>query len=218
MRTRAASLVLLLVAMVVPISMVATGAAPEQAALLEKLRRGSPGERRAAVTRLAEIGDAGATGELARALRDADPEVRESAGDALWAIWHRSGDAEVDALLQHGIVLMGERRYPEAVSVFGEVIRRAPGFAEGWNKRATVYYLMGEYDLSLVDCEEVIRRNPIHYGALSGFGLNYLQKDDLERASEYFERTLAVNPNLGQIEAVLAQIRELLTQRRRQTL
>jgi tetratricopeptide (TPR) repeat protein len=73
---------------------------------------------------------------------------------------------------------------------------------------------MGDYDRSLADCEEVIRRNPIHYGALSGFGLNYLQKDDLPRAAQYFERALAVNPNLRQIEAALAEIREVLRQRR----
>ncbi len=209
MRVRTASLGFLL--------LVVTGAT-EQAALLEKLRAGTPADRQAAVARLAEIGDAEAADELARALRDADPEVREGAGDALWAIWHRSGDAEVDALLRHGIARMGERQYPEAVIVFGEVIRRAPAFAEGWNKRATVYYLMGEYDLSLADCEEVIRRNPIHFGALAGFGLNYVEKDDLERAREYFERALAVNPNLSQIEALLAKIRDVLTERRRQTI
>jgi len=57
---------------------------------------------------------------------------------------------------------------------------------------------------------EVVRRNPIHFGALSGFGLNYLQKDDLPRAAEYFERALRVNPNLSQVEAILGQLRELL--------
>ena len=77
---------------------------------------------------------------------------------------------------------------------------------------------MGELDRSLADCEEVVRRNPNHFGALSGFGLIYLQKDDLARAAEYFERALAVNPNLSRIEAMLQQVRELLRQRRQQTI
>jgi tetratricopeptide (TPR) repeat protein len=187
---------------------------PEQAALLERLASGTLEERRAAVGRLGEIGNGGATAALARALHDPDPEVRAGAGPALWAIWHRSGDPAIDQRLQEGIALMEGQRFPEAVAVFGEVIARAPDFAEGWNKRATVLYLMGDYDRSLADCEEVIRRNPIHYGALSGFGLNYLQKDDLPRAAQYFERALAVNPNLRQIEAALAEIREVLRQRR----
>lgn len=193
-------------------------AGPEQAALLEQLRSGTPAERRAAAARLLELGDTEVTRDLARALRDPDSVVRETAQAALWAIWQRSGDREVDALLQHGIELMGQGQHPEAAATFSEVIARAPAFAEGWNKRATVYYLMGEYDRSLADCEEVIRRNPIHFGALSGFGLIYLEKGDLERAAHYFERALAVNPNLTQIERVLKRIREALAQRRRQAI
>ncbi len=193
-------------------------AAPEEAALLRDLRSGTPAERQAAAARLGEVGGPGATADLAAALRDADPAVRASAQAALWAIWHRSGDEEVDRLLQHGIALTEQGRYPDAVAVFGDVIARAPAFAEGWNKRATVYYLMGELDRSLADCEEVMRRNPIHYGALSGFGLIFLQKGDLEQAVTYFERALAVNPNLAQVRAALEAIREVLGQRRREAI
>jgi tetratricopeptide (TPR) repeat protein len=196
----------------------ASAAAADLQDLLQQLRTGTVSERRAAATRLGEAGDARATGDLAAALRDADPEVRALAQAALWAIWHRSGDREIDALLQQGILEMETGRYPDAVANFSEVIRRAPAFAEGWNKRATVYYLMGEWDRSLADCEEVVRRNPIHWGALSGFGLNFLQKGELSRALEYFERALRVNPNLEQIEAGVNQLRELLQQRRRQSI
>lgn len=198
------------------VTLVAAG--PEQAALLERLRGGTPAERQAAAERLGEVGDAAAAAGLARALHDAEPGVRGAAHAALWALWHRSGDPGTDALLQRGIVAMEEGRYAEAVDVFDRVIARAPGFAEGWNKRATVYYLMGEYDRSLADCEEVVRRNPIHFGALAGFGLNYLKTGDLDRAVRYFQRALDVNPNLVSIESALVQLRELLRQRRRDTI
>jgi tetratricopeptide (TPR) repeat protein len=195
-----------------------TAAPPEQADLLDRLRDGATADRRAAAERLSEIGDDGAAPGLVQALRDADPGVRAEAHEALWSIWQRSGDPAIDILLQTGIALMEAGRLPESVAVFSDVIARAPAFAEGWNKRATAYYLMGELDRSLADCEEVVRRNPLHFGALSGFGLIHLQKEDLPRAAEYFEKALAVNPNLAQIARVLEQIREVLWQRRQQSI
>ncbi len=197
---------------------VAVAATPEQEALLQGLYAGSPAERHAAAARLGEIGDRAATAGLAQALHDTDPDVAEAASAALWAIWQRSGRPEIDALLQRGIALMNQGRLPEAVAVFSEVIARDPDFAEGWNKRATVYYLMDELDRSLADCAEVIRRNPIHFGALSGYGLIYLKKEDLPHAVEYFERALTVNPTLTQLRGVLDQLRQLLEEHRRQSI
>ena len=120
--------------------------------------------------------------------------------------------------LGEGIALMQAGRLPESVAVFSDVIAKAPGFAEGWNKRATAYYMMGELDRSLADCEEVVKRNPVHFGALSGFGLIYLQKEDLPKAAEYFEKALAVDPTLVQVQNVLERIREVLRQRRQQSI
>jgi tetratricopeptide (TPR) repeat protein len=191
---------------------------PEQAALLELLRNGAVEERRVAAERLGEIGDDGATTALVQALHDPDSTVRSEAHDSLWAIWHRSGDPAIDSLLAQGIALMQSGRLPESVAVFSDVIVRAPGFAEGWNKRATAYYLMGDLDRSLADCEEVVKRNPVHFGALSGFGLIFLQKEDLPKAAEYFEKALAVDPTLAQVKTVLEQIREVLRQRRQQSI
>ena len=203
------------------ILLVATAAAAppaEQAALLERLKSGAVEERRVAAERLGEIGDSGATDALVQALHDPDSIVRSEAHDSLWAIWHRSGNPAIDARLSQGIALMQSGQLPEAIEVFSDVIARAPEFAEGWNKRATAYYLMGDLDRSLADCEEVVKRNPAHFGALSGFGLIYLQKDDLPKAAEYFEKALAVDPTLVQVEGALEQIREVLRQRRQQTI
>ncbi|HXH83327.1 MAG TPA: tetratricopeptide repeat protein, partial [Candidatus Tectomicrobia bacterium] len=95
------------------------------------------------------------------------------------------------------------------------VVARKPEFAEGWNKRATVRYLLGDYRRSLADCDEVVKRNPYHWGALSGYGMIYLQLDQPGRALEYFERALAVNPNLDAVRRTVDQLRALLLQRRR---
>ncbi|MBI5627814.1 MAG: tetratricopeptide repeat protein, partial [Candidatus Rokubacteria bacterium] len=101
---------------------------------------------------------------------------------------------------------------------FSQIIRRKPEFAEAWNKRATLYYLVGEDEKSLADCEEVIKRNPAHFGALSGFGMIYLRLGRPERALEYFQRALQINPNLEQVEATVEQLKRLLIERRKDTL
>ncbi|HSB68447.1 MAG TPA: hypothetical protein VLT62_03820, partial [Candidatus Methylomirabilis sp.] len=111
---------------------------------------------------------------LVEALRDPDATVRTQAEQSLWQIWSRSGDPDVDAMFQHGVEQMNQQDFSEAIETFSQIIQKKPDFAEGWNKRATIYYLVGEYAKSLVDCEEVVRRNPVHFGVLSGFGLNYL--------------------------------------------
>jgi len=119
---------------------------------------------------------------LVEALRDPDIEVRGLAEQSLWQVWSRSGDPDVDALFQRGLDEMNQRDFDEAIETFSQIIQKKPDFAEGWNKRATLYYLVGEYEKSVADCEEVIRRNPAHFGALSGFGLNYLQLGKPEQA------------------------------------
>jgi tetratricopeptide (TPR) repeat protein len=119
----------------------------------------------------------------------------------------------VDALFQLGLEQMTRQDAEAAIDTFSQIVQKKPEFAEGWNKRATLYYLVGEYEKSLVDCEEVIRRNPWHFGALPGFGLNYLKLGKPEQALQYFQRALDVNPNLAQIQAAVEELRQLLQQR-----
>ena len=79
----------------------------------------------------------------------------------MWQVWSRSGDPTIDRLFATGLEQMNARQGEQAVETFSEIIRRQPEFAEGWNKRATVYYLLGEYQKSLADCDEVMKRNPV---------------------------------------------------------
>src|SRR5262249_1100861 len=126
-------------------------------------------DRRAeAVIWLARHGNTADEPLLVARLRDESRIVRMLAEQGLWVLWSRSGDAAVDALMERGTELMQQGSHPQAIAVFSEVIRRKPEFAEGWNKRATVYYLAGDFPKSLADCDEVMKRNPSHFGALSG--------------------------------------------------
>lgn len=101
---------------------------------------------------------------------------------------------------------------------FSQIIQKRPDFAEAWNKRATLYYLIAEYEKSLADCEKVIRRNPDHFGALSGFGMIYLRLGHPEQALQYFQRALDVNPNLIQVRAAVEELKRLLLQRSRESI
>jgi tetratricopeptide (TPR) repeat protein len=173
--------------------------------------------RRLGAAELAEHGAMTDVPRLAKALRDPDPLVRAIVERALWAVWSRSGDREIDALFANGLQEMTEGLGEAAVRTFTAIIERRPDFAEGWNKRATVFYVLGDYQKSLADCDEVIKRNPYHFGALSGYGMIYLKLGDPDRALTYFERALAVNPNLTQVEETAQALRQLLIQRRKHT-
>lgn len=174
--------------------------------------------RRIGAASLADRGTMEDVPRLARALRDSDPLVRALAEGALWHVWSRSGDDAIDHLLAIGIEQMSERSGEAAVETFTRIIERRPDFAEGWNKRATVLYLLGEYQKSLADCNEVMKRNPHHFGALSGYGMIYLKLGDPVRALTYFERALAVNPNLTQVEESIETLRQLIIQRRKEAI
>jgi len=179
---------------------------------------GSVDSRRQGARALGETGLMADLPKLAAALRDADPLVRELAESAMWQVWSRSGDATIDRLFATGLEQMQARQGDEAVDTFSEIIRRRPEFAEGWNKRATVYYLLGEYKKSLADCDEVMKRNPYHFGALSGYGMIYMQLDQPATALEYFEQALRVNPNLESTRQTIEILKTLLIQRRKDTI
>jgi tetratricopeptide (TPR) repeat protein len=156
--------------------------------------------RREGAAALGKLGTMADMGPLLDALYDDDDATRAYAEGALWQVWMRSGDSTVDQLLRAGIKQMEEGHMGQAVDTFTRVIERKPEFAEGWNKRATAYYLMGDFDQSLKDCDEVIARNPAHFGALSGYGLIYVAKGELEKALGFFERALEINPNMPGVQ------------------
>jgi tetratricopeptide (TPR) repeat protein len=185
-----------------------------RAAALKALDDPDPRFRLAGVVYFGRNGLAADGPLLVRRLSDVSPVVRGVAGQAVWLAWSRSGDAEIDRLLESGVAAMDAKRYPRAIEIFSEVIARRPGFAEGWNKRATVYYLAGELRKSLADCDEVMKRNPQHFGALSGYGQIYARLEEYDKAVEYFRRALAVNPNLTDLEPIIRNLEELARERR----
>ena len=144
------------------------------------------------------------------ALYDNDRLIRRIAEDAIWKVWGRSGNSSHDRLYQFGVRQMQSGELSEAVGSFTTLVQLAPDFAEAWNKRATLYFMLGENDLSIADCEEVLSREPNHFGALSGYGLLMLRQGDYQRALGYFEKALTANPNMPGVQRNIRMITELL--------
>lgn len=184
---------------------------------LQSLAHANAQARREAAVQLGEVGTMGDAPALLRALRDPDAGTRANAEQAMWRIWGRSGEPRVDQLFQTGVEQMSAGELQKSIAVFSRIIRLKPDFAEGWNKRATLYFMTGEYRKSLADCDQVIKRNPYHFGALAGYGQIYLKLEEHERALEYFERALEVNPNMDSVRFNVLLLQQLLEQRRRNT-
>ncbi len=125
----------------------------------------------------------------------------------IWRTWHVSGSATVDLLMQRGLVAMSANKFDEAYTHLSSVVELAPEFAEGWNKRATVLFLMQRYEESIGDVDKTLALEPRHFGALSGLGLIHGQLGDDAKALDNFERAVAVNPHMPQIQAHIRRLK-----------
>ena len=172
------------------------GAPLTRAEALEAIAQPDASARLAGVERLGEIGRMPDAQRLLVRLADTDEKVRGYAVAAMWQIWSRSGDPAIDKLFARGLEQMQTMAFKEALATLNTIVQRKPEFAEAWNKRATLYFLMGEYDKSLKDCDEVLKRNKHHFGAMSGAGQIHMQLGNPKKALEFFRRAVDVNPNL----------------------
>jgi tetratricopeptide (TPR) repeat protein len=123
-------------------------------------------------------------------------------------LWLRSGDEAVDDLMSRSMVAMGLSAYDLALSYLDQIVAMRPDFAEGWNKRATVYYLIRDYEKSIADVEQTLALEPRHFGALAGLGMIMMRIGDKPRAIAAFKQALAVNPTLANIKDALTRLED----------
>lgn len=149
-------------------------------------------------------------GDLLEATAPADAAPVEG---QIWTIWLETEDKSVAELLESGMERMAHGDFSAAVKAFDQVVAMAPDFAEGWNKRATVHYLMNNFQQSLEDIAKTLELEPRHFGALSGRGLVYIKLDDLQSALTAFEEALDVHPQMVGPQINAEAIRKILQQR-----
>ena len=131
---------------------------------------------------------------FARLKRTQDPRRARPVADNIWAQWHRSGSASIDLMMSWSGQAVEDRRYSTALDFLDQVVMRAPGYAEGWNRRATLHFTMNNYAKSMNDIQKTLALEPRHFGALSGMATILERTGNAEAALEAWQRTLDVYP------------------------
>lgn len=134
------------------------------------------------------------------------PAEAEAIQQAIWAVWMESDKAEVNLLMLEGVDAMSQGDLKRALAAYDSMVEVAPGFAEGWNKRATVEFMLGDFKASVADIQKTLELEPRHWGALSGLGQIYLGLDNDEAALRAFKRSLEINPFLASVRAKIQEI------------
>lgn len=137
-----------------------------------------------------------------------DPGRARTLERRIWAIWLDSGrPGAVAETMREGLAVMSSSRPHDALRAFDTVVRLAPDFAEGWNKRATLRYGLGDLDGSAQDIARTLSLEPRHFGALSGLGLVRLAQGRPAEALSAFEKALSIHPYVVD-QADLAALRD----------
>ena len=142
--------------------------------------------------------------------KDSEISARETEMK-IWSIWTtRPKDQNLTSLLSRGTLFMNNQEYQKAEDIFTTVIELDPKWAEAWNKRATVLYLMGKYQASQDDIDEVLKLEKRHFGALSGQGLVQMKLKNYEKALSSYERVKKIYPSMRSPKIMIPQIKELI--------
>jgi len=142
------------------------------------------------------------------------PASAQALERVIWDIWLNSEKNSINILMRQGVQAMQSGDFPTAYDNFSTIVELEPDFAEGWNKRATVLYLIGDLDASIEDVKRTLALEPRHFGALSGLGLINDALEDAEAALEAYEAALEVHPFLGNALIRVDQLRKELSDRR----
>lgn len=131
--------------------------------------------------------------ELAQSETPEDAKVVE---DLIWGVWNQSGSVSVDLLMDRALEALAAGNYENSLTFLDEIVDLAPGYSEGWNKRATVHFLRDDYASALNDLEATLALEPRHFGAIAGLALVLEDLGDKEGALDAYRRVLAIYPYL----------------------
>lgn len=141
-----------------------------------------------------------------------DAAQASSIESRIWQLWLEAPDENASLLMSQLTQAMSSGQLNLALQLSNQLVDSAPEFAEAWNKRATIHYLMGEDDLSVADIRETLSLEPRHFGAISGLGLIFLRQNNMESALDAFEQVLVISPASSSAKRSAERVRQELDQ------
>jgi tetratricopeptide (TPR) repeat protein len=126
----------------------------------------------------------------------------------IWALWAQTPSDTTALLMTRVKTALDAHKPAVALKLLNSVVKLKPDYIEGWNRRATLYYMQNDYDRSLRDIEQVLVREPRHFGALAGLGMIMQDLGDDKRALDAFRKALAINPHLDKVPELVKTLTE----------
>ena len=144
-------------------------------------------------------------------LRIDNKSISAEVEQKIWKIWTTHPNNErLTNMLAEGTDLVNNQKLNEAIVKFSDVIELDPNWAEAWNKRATVFYLIGEYQKSQNDIDKVLGLEKRHFGALAGQGLVNIKLQNYEKAIESYKRAKEIYPSMKSPDIMINQIKKII--------
>ncbi len=141
-------------------------------------------------------------------------ELAYSTEQKIWDLWSTHPTSRKLTLrLKEGSSLVRNNKLTKAIEIFTEVIENDPNWAEAWNKRATVLYMLGDYQGSQKDIDKVLELETRHFGALAGQGLVNIKLENYEKAIDSYKRAQEIYPAMQSPKIMIEQIEQLIKER-----
>jgi tetratricopeptide (TPR) repeat protein len=137
-----------------------------------------------------------------------DEESARNVEARIWALWTQTTSDTTALLMTRAKAAMDAKQMDVALKLLDAVVKLRPDYVEGWNRRATLYYLQNDYTHSLEDIQQVLAREPRHFGALAGLGMIMQELGDDKRALDAFRKALAVDPHLEKVPELVKTLTE----------
>lgn len=142
--------------------------------------------------------------------RERNEKSAERIANRVWAQWNQSGSASIDLMMQWSQKAIGEQKFDVALDFLDQVVTLQPAYAESWNRRATVHFMMKNYQKAMADIEQTLELEPRHFGAISGMAQIFSDTGRKEQALRAWQRALDVYPMMRNAQNQVATLSEEL--------